>query len=136
MRVRIPVGGENEFAEPAVGVYPGCLVLLFLTSVGAQALIANIFQVGPPNFYFACVTVSLHGVVIFGAGRLLGFDAGTLAVGSQACVSGPMSAMALATARGYQDRILPGVAAGLLGYAVGNYSGYAVGQLMRGWLGG
>ncbi|MCH7755822.1 DUF819 family protein, partial [candidate division KSB1 bacterium] len=93
------------------------LLLLFLSSNGAQSVVANIIKVGPSVFYFAAGTVALHGIVIFGVGRLLRIDAGTLAVASQANIGGPASAMALASARGYTDRFLPGVAAGLLGYA-------------------
>jgi hypothetical protein len=44
--------------------------------------------------------------------------------------------MALATARGYTDRLLPGVAVGLLGYAAGNYAGFAVASGIRGVIGG
>jgi uncharacterized membrane protein len=44
--------------------------------------------------------------------------------------------MAMATARGYGERLLPGVAVGLLGYAVGNYVGLLVAGLVRGILGG
>jgi len=60
----------------------------------------------------------------------------TIAVASQANVGGAASAMAMASARGYTDRLLPGIIAGLLGYAVGNYTGYAIAILMRGLLGG
>lgn len=107
------------------------LVLLFLASNGAQSVVQNIVRVGPAVFYFACVTVAIHGLVIFAAGRLFKLDFGTLAIASQANVGGAASAMAMASARGYGDRLLPGVAVGLLGYAVGNYLGFAVGSLMR-----
>jgi uncharacterized membrane protein len=86
--------------------------------------------------YFALITVAVHGIVIFGVGRLVGIDLPTLAVASQANVGGPASAMALATARGYGDRLLPGVAVGLLGYAAGNYLGFAVATVVRGVIGG
>jgi uncharacterized membrane protein len=112
------------------------LVLLFLASNGAQSVIANIFRIGPGVFYFALTTVAIHGLFIFGVGRLARIDAGTLAVASQANVGGVGSAVALASARGYSEKLLPGVATGLLGYAVGNYIGYAVAQVMRGVLGG
>jgi uncharacterized membrane protein len=112
------------------------LVLLFLASNGASSVIAKIFEVGPGVFYFAVTTVAIHGVVIFGVGRVVGIDAGTLAVASQANVGGPASAIALASARGYADRLLPGVAVGLLGYAAGNYLGLAVARIMQGVLGG
>lgn len=111
------------------------LVLLFLACNGAQSVIANIVRVGPAVFYFACITVVVHGLSVFGLGRLLKLDLGTLAIASQANVGGAASAMAMASARGYGDRLLPGVAVGLLGYAVGNYLGFAVASLMRGVLG-
>lgn len=112
------------------------LVLLFLASNGARSVIANIFEVGPGVFYFAMTTVAIHGLLIFGLGRLAGLELSTLAVASQANIGGPASAMALASARGYGSKLLPGVAVGLLGYAAGNYLGYFVAQVMRGILGG
>ncbi len=126
---------------PAIKKIPGgamlgnYLLLLFLATNGAMSVIANIIDVGPAVFYFALGTVAMHGLVIFGLGRLFRIDVRTLAVASQANVGGPASAMALASARGYMDRLLPGVAVGLMGYAVGNYRGFAVASLIRGWLG-
>ena len=123
-------------ALPGTGVIGNYLILIFLASNGASSVIANIVAVGPPIFYFALVTVAVHGVVIFVGGRLIGLDLPTLAVASQANVGGPASAMALASARGYTDRVLPGVAVGLLGYAVGNYLGFGVAAVLRGVLAG
>ena len=116
---------------PGAAVMGNYLVLLFLASNGARSVIANIVDVGPPIFYFALLTVSIHGAVLFGVGRLLRIDAGTLAVASQANVGGAASAMAMASARGYTERLLPGVAVGLLGYALGNYAGLAIAALLR-----
>ena len=112
------------------------LILLFLASNGARSVIANIVEVGPAVFYFAIITVTVHGLVIFGLERAVGIDTPTLAVASQANVGGPASAMALASARGYTDRLLPGIAVGLLGYAAGNYAGFAIAALARTLLGG
>lgn len=111
------------------------LVLIFLAANGAQSVLANMVVIGPPIVYFAVTTVAIHGVMIFGVGRLLGLDLGTLAVASQANVGGPASAMALATARGYPHLLLPGVAVGLLGYAVGNYAGLGIAAFIRGVIG-
>ena len=109
-------------------------LLLFLSTNGAQSVVANIVTVGPAVVYFAIGTVVLHGVTIFGLGRLFRIDWPTLVVASQANVGGPPSAMALATARGYMESLLPGVAVGLLGYALGNYWGFLIGSLVRGML--
>ena len=112
------------------------LLHLFLAANGAQSVIANIFVIGPAVFYFALATVAVHGIVIFGIGRLAGIDARTLAVASQANIGGPASAMALAGARGYSNLLLPGIAVGLLGYAMGNYMGAVVGTVLRSYVGG
>ncbi len=113
---------------PVLGNY---LLHLFLAGLGAQSIVREIFRVGPAVFYFTLVVVGLHGLLLFGVGRLLRLDLRTLVVASQANVGGPASAMAIATARGYSDLIVPGVAVGLLGYAVGNYAGFAVAGIMR-----
>jgi uncharacterized membrane protein len=116
----------------AGGPVLGNLVLhLFLATLGAQSVIAEIVRVGPAVFYFTVVVVAAHALLVFGGGRVLRIDLPTLAVASQANVGGPASAMALASAKGYADRLIPGVAVGLLGYAVGNYLGFAVAALLR-----
>ena len=112
------------------------LLLMFLSTNGAQSVVANIIAVGPAVLYFAIGTVVLHGIAIFGLGALFRIDLPTLVVASQANVGGPSSAMALATARGYTGRLLPGVAVGLLGYAVGNYAGFGIATLVRSLVGG
>jgi len=106
------------------------LLLLFLACNGAKSVVANIIAVGPAVFYFATGTIVIHGILLFGVGKLLKMDAGMLAVASQANIGGSSSALALASARGYTGMILPGIAVGLLGYAIGNYLGLAVGNLM------
>jgi len=118
------------------GVIGNWLVLLFLASNGAKSVVANIVAVGPPVMWFALVTVGVHGVIIFGIGLLVRLDPRTLAVASQANGGGSASAMALASARGWAADLLPGIAVGLLGNAVGNYIGIAVAAVVRGWLGG
>ena len=78
------------------------------------------------------VEVGVHGLVVFGGGRLLRMDVGSLAVASQAAVGGPSSALAVAVSREWRGLILPGVIVGLLGYAVGTYLGLSVAYLLRG----
>ena len=89
---------------------------------------------GVEIFYFTLVIVGIHGLIVFGGGRLLRLDVGTLAVASQAAVGGPSSALAVAVSRKWKGLILPGIIVGLLGYALGNYLGFAIAYLVR-WLG-
>ena len=112
------------------------LLYLFLAANGARSLFSEMFAAGPTLFLFALISVATHGLVIFGVGRLLHLDAGTLAVASQANIGGAASAVAIASARGYGDKLLPGLAVALAGYAVGNYFGFGMGMLARTLLGG
>lgn len=117
-------------------VLGNALILLFLAGNGAQSLVSEMLAAGPALFLYALTTVGVHGLVIFGVGRLLRFDFGTLAVASQANIGGAASAVAIASARGYGDKLLPGIAVALAGYAVGNYLGFGVGTIARALLGG
>lgn len=107
------------------------LLLLFLATNGAISVIARIIEIGPVIFYFALGTVLIHGAIIFGVGRMLKIDATVIAIASQANVGGASSAMAIAGARGVPHLILPGIAVGLLGTALGNYVGLVIANVMR-----
>ena len=109
---------------------------VFLASIGAQSIISEIVRVGPAILYFTLIIVGVHGLLTFGVGRLARLHLPTLVVASQANIGGPASAMALATARGYGDKLLPGIAIGILGYAVGNYAGFGVAGVVHAWLTG
>jgi uncharacterized membrane protein len=111
------------------------LLLLFLASNGAKSVVARIVEVGPAVFYFAAGTVVIHGVILFGVGLALRMSADVLAIASQANVGGATTAMALAGSRRRMDLVLPGVVAGMLGNAAGNYIGLAVAYLLRSPLG-
>lgn len=109
---------------------------LFLAVIGIWARIAEMLRVGPEVFYFTATVVLVHGVVIYGVAKLARLDVETASVASQAAVGGPSSALALAVARDWPGLILPGIVAGLLGYAAGNYVAFAVAYAVRAVLGG
>ena len=87
--------------------------------------------VGVEVFWLTLAVVLVHGVVVYGGGRLARLDVGTLSVASQAAVGGPSSALAVAVAREWRGLVRPGIVDGLLGYAVGNYLGVGVAVLVR-----
>lgn len=104
---------------------------LFFVVIGAYSRIGEILSVGLAVFWFTLTVVGVHGLVVFGLGRAAKLDPGTLSVASQAAVGGPSTALAVAVSREWPVLVLPGVAVGLLGYAAGNYLGFAVGHLAR-----
>jgi uncharacterized membrane protein len=111
------------------------MLLLFLATNGAISIIAKIVEIGPAIFYFALGTVFIHGVIIFGVGIMLKIDSKIIAIASQANIGGASSAMAIAGARGVPQYILPGVAVGLLGMALGNYIGLGLANAVKAFIG-
>ncbi len=122
---------------PRIKTLSGCtvignyLILLFLATNGARSVLSRIIDIGPSILYFALGTVAVHGVIIFGLGRLLKVPSSMLAVASQANVGGAASAMAIAGARGYTSLVLSGVAVGIMGNAIGNYIGLLIAYLIK-----
>ena len=103
----------------------------FFVLIGILSRASEIAAVGVDVFFFTLIVVGVHGVVVFGAGRLLRLDIGTVAVASQAAVGGPSSALAVAISRDWRHLVLPGVVVGLFGYAVGNFLGLGVAYVLR-----
>ncbi|UCC72217.1 MAG: DUF819 family protein [Gemmatimonadota bacterium] len=109
---------------------------LFFVVIGVRSLFRAMLQVGPEVFLYTLVVVAIHGIFLFFVGRLLRGTLPMIAVASQAAIGGPATAMAVAVSRGWPALALPGIAVGLLGYALGNYAGFGIAFLVRAILGG
>ena len=126
------VGQLEPFRAARGALQLGNLALhFFFVIIGIYSRVAEIIAVGVQVFFYALIVVGVHGIVVFGAGRLLRIDVGTLSVASQAAVGGPSSALAVAVSREWRALILPGILVGLLGYALGNYMGFGIAFLVR-----
>ena len=125
--------GHSRFYREAPGAMQlGSIGLhFFFVLIGIMSRFSEIAAVGADVFFFTLVVVAIHGVFVFGMGRLLRLDIGTVAVASQAAVGGPSSALAVAISREWRHLVLPGVVMGLCGYAVGTYLGLGVGYFLR-----
>ena len=128
------IGHLKLFQKQAGALQLGNLALhFFFVIIGIHSRVGEILAVGMEVFYFTLIVVGVHGLVVFGLGRLLRFDVGSLAVASQAAVGGPSSALAVAVSREWKGLVLPGIIVGLLGYALGNYLGFGVALLLKGF---
>lgn len=107
------------------------LMFIFLASIGASADIWLLIESAPVFFVFAAIIVTIHLVILFALGLLFRLDLAELAMASAVCIGGPSSAPALASAKGWNDLLIPGVLAGSFGYAIGSFVGVSVAQ----WLG-
>lgn len=130
--VALLTGHLTPLGKRAGAMQLGNLALhFFFVVIGIHSRIADLLSVGVEVLYFTLIVVGVHGVVVYGLGRLARIDVASLSVASQAAVGGPASALAVAVAREWRALVLPGVIVGLLGYAVGNYLGFAVAYLLR-----
>lgn len=103
----------------------------FFAVVGAMIDVYRAVVLSPVLFVYVSIVVAGHMLVVYGGGRLLRMDLGVLTVASITTKAGPPLVLALAGQLGWKKLVLPGVIAGLLGYAVGNYFGFAVAHLVR-----
>jgi uncharacterized membrane protein len=108
---------------------------LFFCAVGAMINVKMAIVLSPILFLYVMVMIVIHIVFVYGVGRLLRLDIRILTIASAAAKTGPPSVIALANVHGWKTLVLPGVAMGLLGYAIGNYLGFAAAYVMKALLG-
>lgn len=108
---------------------------LFFAAVGAMINLYNAVVLSPILFVYVMVIIAVHMVIIYGAGRLLKLDVAVLTVASVAAKAGPPTVLAIAEVKEWGSLALPGVLMGLLGYAIGNYAGFATAYAMKALLG-
>lgn len=109
-------------------------VYLFLAVIGAFCDLVRLAEMGRAGLLllgFAGTLVAVHGVVTFGAARLLRMDPDIAAVASQANVGGGTSALAVARSLGRPDLVLPGILMGSLGNALGTFLGFWTAAMLR-----
>ncbi len=115
--------GANELGNFAFYV--------FFAAVGALMDIVKAIELAPVLFLFVIIVIGAQVLFVLGIGKILKLDLRILAVASVAAKAGPSSVIAITNAKEWNHLALPGVAAGLLGYAVGNYIGFAGAYLLK-----
>jgi uncharacterized membrane protein len=109
-------------------------VYLFLAAIGALCdvrVLIEASEIAGTVALMVVVVFTVHGVLVFGAGRALRLPPDVVAVASQANVGGGTSALALARSLGRADLVLPAILVGALGTALGNF----LGVLAATWIG-
>jgi uncharacterized membrane protein len=89
------VGQLKGMARPQ-GAFPlGTLALhFFFVVIGIFSRVSEILAVGLEVFWLVLMVVAIHGVVVYGGGRLARLDVGTLSVASQRAGRGGIQGMA------------------------------------------
>ncbi|XP_056849378.1 uncharacterized protein LOC130499397 isoform X2 [Raphanus sativus] len=103
------------------------LMQVFFTVIGASGNIWTVINTAPSIFLFALVQIGTHLAVILGIGKLLNIELRLLLLASNANVGGPTTAAGMATAKGWNSLIVPGILAGIFGIAIATFIGIAFG---------
>jgi uncharacterized membrane protein len=69
------------------------------------------------------ILLSIHCLVTFGLGSLLGLSLPELITASNAAILGATTAPALAATKGWNNLVAPGILVGVFGYALGTFLG-------------
>jgi len=113
------------------GVLGNFAFYLFFAAIGAQMDIAKAVTMAPVLFGYVLIIILVQILVALLVGRLLKLDLRMLAVASLAAKAGPSTVVAYTSTKNWNDMALSGVAAALLGYAIGNYAGFAGAHLLK-----
>ena len=104
---------------------------LFFAAIGAMMDIPKAIFLAPVLFFYVVIVIVSQILFVLLVGRVLKIDLRMLAVASIAAKAGPSTVVAYTNVKDWNDLALPGVAAGLLGYAAGNYAGLAGAYLLK-----
>jgi uncharacterized membrane protein len=114
-----------------LGVYTA---YLFLAVIGAGCdfeALGELGDVGSLLLLFVLVLLLIHGLIQFGAGRLLRLGPESLAIASSANVGGVVTILPVARGLGRMDLVLPGIVAGMIGNALGTYLGFLMAWFLQ-----
>lgn len=99
---------------------------LFFVLLGAGADVSAMVSSAPSIFFFVSLIFAVHLVIMLIGCKLfrIGYDEAIIA--SSACIGGPPIAIAFAILFDWKHLATPGIVAGILGYAVGNFIGIGI----------
>jgi uncharacterized membrane protein len=115
-----------------VGFDAGLFMLyLFLAVVGTNADFTQLHKAAPPVFLMVGIIMGIHLLVVLVFGRWLGYSIQEIGLSSCANISGPPVCVPLAAAYGTRSLVTPVILVAILGYAIGNLTGFVVGWILR-----
>jgi len=107
------------------------LILIFSIVVASMADVRNFSGITPG--LFAYVTMAVFGSLFLHVlmARIFKVDADTVMITSAAMICSPPFVPVVAGAIKNKEVILPGLTIGIIGYAIGNYLGFVIANLLR-----
>ncbi|MBN1222560.1 MAG: DUF819 domain-containing protein [Candidatus Aminicenantes bacterium] len=119
---------ENIHGAEELGTY---LIYFFFFLIGVPADLMRLILKAPLLFLYCVVIAVICFVTTFGLGRLFKMNLEDLGLSVNAALGGPVSAAAMAIAKGWKELVLPALLVGIWGYVIGTYLGVVVGNLLK-----
>ncbi len=107
------------------------LLLVFAVAIGTLADVRELAGSFSDVFVFVAIVFVASILLHYLLARLFRIDTDTVLITSTAAVFGPAFVGPVAAAIGNRAVIVSGLAAGVMGYAIGNYAGLAVAYLLQ-----
>jgi len=99
------------------------LSFVFFAAIAAGADVVAMVEVAPLLIALVFILLTIHALVLFTLGSIFKLSLPELITASNAAVLGATTAPALAATKGWHNLVTPGVLVGVLGYALGTFTG-------------
>jgi len=112
-----------------LGMY---LVLIFSVVVASMVKFSDLFKVPPFLFFYIAYVIFGSLILQLLFSKLFKIDTDTMIVTSTALICSPPFVPLIAAAINNRKVVVVGLTIGLIGYAIGNYLGFLVAEILRG----
>lgn len=119
---------EEIQGSEELGIY---LIFLFFFVLGVPADVVKVVENAPLLFVFCAFIAVMNLGCTFLLGKLFKLKLEELILVISGTLGGPMTALALATAKGWKELMLPALLTGIWGYVIGTYLGILSGNLLK-----
>ena len=106
------------------------MMYIFFATIGAGADVGVMIEAGLMIFVYAAFIIFTHLVVIILGAKVFKMDLAEIVIASLACIGGPVAPAAISASRGWRTLVTPGLMVGILGYAIANFIGVGLANLL------
>jgi uncharacterized membrane protein len=106
-------------------------IFIFFVMIGLPASFAKVVLEAPVMILFCAIILFINFLFTFGLGKLFKYELEELVLAAIVTSGGPMSGVAAAISKKWQNLIFPSLMLGIWGYVIGNYIGYLVGLILQ-----
>ncbi|MEW5721861.1 MAG: DUF819 family protein [Thermodesulfobacteriota bacterium] len=107
------------------------IILIFCLTVASLVDLEKLLGAAPDILIFAAIAVFGSWLLHLALAALLRIDADTVIMTATAAIMSPPFVPVVASALRNREVVVSGLAAGILGYAIGNYLGFALAQALK-----